>query len=129
MFGISLAELLIVLFLAIFIINPKDLPEIARYCGKIYARIKNIITKFKKDFENNKKEIGFDEIKQEFQISALEEENLVKKSKTKEIIDIYGNIHKVQDVEEIRSDLSKEELEEELKKYNEFNKKTQLKKE
>jgi len=40
------------------------------------------------------------------------------------IVDIHGNEHRVPNVSGLRSDLTKEELEEEVKKENEKNKKS-----
>jgi Sec-independent protein translocase protein TatA len=120
MFGISLAELLIVIFIAIFVIKPQDLPQIAHFLGKKYAKIKKIIANLQNEFEKSKKEIGFDEIKQEFNSAVIQEE-INEKEKQTEIIDIYGNVHKISKVDEIRSDLSKEELEAEIEKYNKLN--------
>lgn len=120
MFGISLTELLIVLGIAIFVVKPKDLPEIANYFGKIYAKIKKSINYLKTEFEKSQKEIGIDQIKQEFKLGIDEEEK--KDEESQEIVDIYGNIHKVSKISDLRTDLTKEELEEEIKKYNELNK-------
>lgn len=98
------------------------MPEIARYCGRIYAKIKKIITNFKNDFEENKKELGFDDIKQEFDLAVSQEEINDEEKNQNEIIDIYGNVHKVSNLDKIRSDLSKEEIEAEIMKYNQQNK-------
>ncbi len=120
MFGISLTELLIILGIAIFVVKPKDLPEIANYFGKIYAKIKKSINYLKTEFEKSQKEIGIDQIKQEFKLGIDEEEK--KDEESQEIVDIYGNIHKVSKISDLRTDLTKEELEEEIRKYNELNK-------
>lgn len=119
MFGISLVELLTIIFVALFIVKPQDMPEIARYCGKIYAKAKKAIAKLKAELEENKKEMGFDEIKQEFSSAAIEAE--MEEDEKTEIIDIYGNVHKVNKIDEIRSDLTQEELKAEIEKYNQEN--------
>lgn len=121
MFGISLAELVVIFLIIAIFVNPKDLPEIARFMAKCYHKIKKIITEIKKNFAETQKEIGLEEIKQEFNKALVDEE--LKEEKITEIVDIYGNIHKVSALDKIRSDLTKEELEEEIKKHNQNNSK------
>ncbi len=123
MFGISLAELLVIALIAIFFVKPQDLPEIARFLGKIYAKIRRLINEFKKNLAQTQKEMGIDEIKHEFNAALVEDEIKSTEKKTK-IVDIYGNIHEVGNVNEIRSDLNSQELEEEVEKYNKINEKT-----
>lgn len=119
MFGISFVELLVIALIALFAVKPQDMPEIARFLGKAYAKIRRIIEGFKEDLQKSKEEMGIDEIKQEFDLGRTEEE--VKEEDENEIVDIYGNVHKVKGVKQIRGDLNDKEIEEEIRKYNEIN--------
>ncbi len=123
MFGISLVELIFVMLLVIFFVKPADIPQIARFLGKIYSKIKNLISLVKENVESTKKEVGFDQIKQEFNIAIDEEE--VKKGKnskkTTEIVDIYGKTHHVMDISQLRPDLEPEDLENEIESLNQDN--------
>ncbi len=118
MLGFSIGELVIILLLAILVIKPKDLPEIAYFVGKIYYRIKRFFFDAKTYISNAEKEFGLDEIKKEFARAKISEEEERKKT---QIIDMYGNVHEVENVDKIRSDLSLEEIENEVKKYNQQN--------
>jgi hypothetical protein len=59
--------------------------------------------------------MGLDNIKEEVEKEAAE----LKKTT---IIDIYGNEHEVHDLDKIRGDLAQDDLDQEVKKYNEVNK-------
>lgn len=119
MFGISFAELIVICLILFIFIQPKDLPQIAYFFGRLFYKVKNFIKNLQENFEKTQKEIGLDEIKQEFNRAIIDEE--INSDKKDEIIDIYGNIHKVSKLDEIRSDLTKEELDIEIKKYNQEN--------
>ena len=109
MLGVSFFELLMVMILALIIIGPKELPDLAKNLIRIIVRIK----KFAKQ---TSQESGLIEIKEEIEkdMMKLEEE-------TSTIIDIYGNEHEVHAIDKLRSDKNKEELEEEINKYNKIN--------
>ncbi len=117
MLGFSLAELVAVCLIAILLIKPKDLPEIAYFLGRIYYKIKKFFLDAKSHLANAEKEFGLEEIKKEFLRAKMSVEN---EEKITEIIDIYGNVHKVE-ADKIRSDLTKEELDKEVEKYNRKN--------
>lgn len=119
MFGISFAELLVICLVLFIFIQPKDLPQIAYFAGRLFYKVKKLIKNLQENFEKTQKEIGLDEIKQEFNKAMIDEE--INADKKDEIVDIYGNIHKVSKLDEIRSDLTKEELDIEIKKYNQKN--------
>ena len=51
MFGFSLAELLMVALVALLLIKPKDLPEIAHFLGKIFFRSKKYFNELKERFD------------------------------------------------------------------------------
>lgn len=58
MFGISMSELVVILLVVLVLINPKDLPGLARKTGSIYATIirqwngmKRTMKKFEEEVE------------------------------------------------------------------------------
>lgn len=118
MFGFSLAELLICLIVALFFIRPKDLPQIARFLGKTIFKAKKIINDLKKQFKEMEEELGIEDLKQELNQgiaqAKIEDENEEDNSTT--IIDIYGQEHKIKNIQEIRPDLTIEEIKAEIKK-------------
>jgi Sec-independent protein translocase protein TatA len=123
MFGISFAELILAALLAVFLVKPADIPQIARFLGKAYSKFKKTTNLVKENIESAKKEVGFEQIKQEFNISVDEEETKTsqKNQKTTQIVDIYGETHHVMDVSTIRPDLSEKEIRDEIESLNEQN--------
>lgn len=117
MFGFSLAELIIVFLVIILFIKPADLPEVAHFLGKIFYRLKRLYSELKLSLKEMEKEFGVDDLKQEMQRGIAEEKAKLEEDMTV-IVDMYGNEHRVPNVHEVRSDLSKEELEEQIKKAN-----------
>ncbi len=115
MFGISFSEFIIVIIFALAIINPKDIPAIAKYLTKIFFKAKNIIAQARIECGKVGKELGLDDLQKEV-------ESEVEELKKTTIIDIYGNEHEVHDLDKIRGDLAEDELEEEVEKYNGINK-------
>jgi len=122
MFGFSLAELIVVCLVALFFIKPQDLPEIARTIGRIFFRAKKLLNEIKKQFHEMEGELGIDELKQEMNRGIAEEKIKMEEKNTTVIVDMYGNEHHVKNIEEIRSDLTSEERDAEIKKMNEKNK-------
>jgi Sec-independent protein translocase protein TatA len=122
MFGFSLAELIIVLLVALFFIKPQDLPEIAHFFGRLYYRGKRLIGELKQSFKEMEKELGVDNLKHELNRGIAEEKSKLEDEMTV-IVDIYGNEHQVTNVHEIRPDLSKEDVEKEVKTLNQQNQK------
>jgi len=94
MFGISFAELIIFFLVALVLIKPKDLPEIAYFIGKIFYKIKKIYRDAKEYLQSSSKELGLDEIKYEID-RGIADEKAKSESKTTIIVDIYGNEHRV----------------------------------
>lgn len=123
MLGFSLDEFLLTLVIAIVVIGPKDIPEVARYVTKFIIKSKHLIAKVKTDLNEIGKEIGIDEIKNEVAIELANEKARLEKDVTT-IIDIYGNEHQVSGIDEIRKDKSKEEIAKEVEELNKLNKKT-----
>jgi Sec-independent protein translocase protein TatA len=124
MFGFSFAELLIVLVVALFFIKPQDLPEIAHFCGKIFYRIKSFYKDIKNSFKDVEGELGLSDLKDEFNRSVAEEKSKLEDEFTI-IVDMEGNEHRVPNVAQLRSDLSEEELKEEVIKNNKNNSPTE----
>jgi Sec-independent protein translocase protein TatA len=115
MFGFSLAELIVVFLAALFFIKPQDLPEIAYFIGKIFYRAKKFYYEIKTQFKEMEKEIGVEDLKNELN-RGIADEKLKSSDDVTVIVDMYGNEHLVPNIEEIRPDLTKEEIEEEVKK-------------
>lgn len=120
MFGFSLAELIVVFLVALLFIRPKDLPEIARFFGKTYYRFKNLVSDIKKYLKEAESELGLGDLKKEMDQAIAEEKSKLDDNLTV-IVDIHGNKHKVNNLSEIRPDLTKEEIEQEVNKLNEEN--------
>ena len=122
MFGISFSELLVVIIMAIIVIGPKDMPEVARYIIKMMMKIKKFIAQTQIELKEVGKELGLDEIKSEVEREIIAQKIKLEKEVTT-IIDIYGNEHVIEDIEKVRSDMKKEELVNEVEKYNLLNSK------
>ena len=120
MFGFSFAELILVILIALIFIKPKDLPEIARFVGKIFYRAKRMYGDLKKSLKEMEGELGIDELKHELNRGIAEEKAKLEEEMTV-IVDMYGNEHHVPNVKKVRPDLSEEEVELEIKKHNEEN--------
>ena len=71
MFGFSLAELILVLLVALIFIKPADLPEIAYFIGKIFFKIKKTINNLKSQYYKIEQEMGLEEIRQELERGML----------------------------------------------------------
>lgn len=131
MFGISFFELLLIMVVAVVFIKPEDVPTVAKTIAKAFIKIKKFIASIKQELDEMSKDLGLDEIKKQAeQEIAFEEsqkksaqQNLPKKSADNStvIIDIYGNEHRVENLEELRPDLDQEQLQGEIKKQNEIN--------
>jgi Sec-independent protein translocase protein TatA len=120
MFGFSLAELIVVLILALIFIKPKDLPEIAYFLGKMIFRIKKFFNDSKSYLKSVEGEIGLDQLKHELNRGIAEEKSKIEDEMTV-IVDMYGNEHQVPNVKSLRADLSEEEINSEISRANEDN--------
>lgn len=120
MLGFSLAELIVVIIVFIIFIKPNDMPEIARFIGKIIYHGKHHINKIKNHLKEIEKEIGIDKLKEEFNQSIAEEKAKLENDVTI-IVDMYGNEHKVPNIYQIRDDIKKEDLEQEIIDHNNKN--------
>jgi len=115
MFGFSLAELIVVMIVILIFIKPQDLPEIAHFLGRVFFRGKRFYQELKKNLNALEKEFGIDELKQEINRGIADEASKIEEETTV-IVDMYGNEHQVKNIHEIRPDLSKEEIHEEIEK-------------
>lgn len=120
MFGISLAELLVIMTIAVIFIGPKELPEVARYVTKFIIKIKKVFEEVKTELRTVSDQLGLDEIKSEVEMELMKEKIKLDQEPTT-IIDIYGHEHQVYGVDQLRTDKTKEEIEEEIKNYNQIN--------
>lgn len=120
MLGFSFAELLVVIIVVIIFIKPDDMPEIARFIGKLIYHGKHNINKIKKHLKEIEKEIGIDKLKEEVNQSIAEEKAKLENDITV-IVDMYGNEHKIPNIHEIRNDIKKEDLEQEITNRNNEN--------
>ncbi len=120
MFGFSLAELIVVILVTLLFVRPQDLPEIAHFFGKIYYRAKRLISDIKLYLKETESELGLKELKDEMEKGISEEKSKLEDDLTV-IVDIYGNEHKVNKLSEVRPDLSKEEIAQEVDKLNSEN--------
>jgi sec-independent protein translocase protein TatB len=123
MFNISFFEIIIFLILALFFIRPKDLPEIARFIGKTIYRIKNFYHNSKDIISNLSRDFGIDDLKQEISQGISQEKSKIEDDVTI-IVDMDGNEHKVNNIKELRKDLSEDELNSEILKQNNNNNKS-----
>ncbi len=121
MFGLSFAELIIVILVALIFIKPKDLPEIAHFIGKVFYRGKRLFEEVKQYLKGAEKDLGLDELRHELNRGIAEEKAKLEDEMTV-IVDVYGNEHRVPNIESLRPDLSPEELSAEVEKSNQKNK-------
>lgn len=121
MFGLSLAELLVICLVALIFIKPQDLPEIAHFIGKVIFRGKKTYNDLKKHFKEIENDLGFEELKHEINRGIADEKSKLEDHDTTVIVDIHGNEHVIRNIHELRSDLTKEEMQEEVQKLNDEN--------
>ena len=114
MFGFSLAELVVVMIVILIFIKPQDLPEIAHFLGRIFFRGKKFYHELKKNLSELEKEFGIDDLKQEINRGIADEASKIE-DETTVIVDMYGNEHHVKNIHEIRPDLDKEQISDEIK--------------
>ena len=112
MLGVSFFELLIALIVAVLILKPADLIKISKQLVRYYYKLKNFISQFNKEFEDVKEDLGIEKIKEEVEKEAR---------KITKIIDLEGNEHIIEDIDNLRGDLSDDELKKEVLKYNKIN--------
>ena len=57
MFGVGIPELLVIMVIALIVIGPEKLPDIAKTLGKAFYEFKNVIDGVKTSMEEEQKEI------------------------------------------------------------------------
>ncbi len=78
MFQIGFLEILIILILGLIIIGPKRLPDVVKTFLRLYKKMENKLSSFKKDIEED---IGTDELRKDvFNELRMEELEKTKKS-------------------------------------------------
>ena len=123
MFGFSLAELFLVLLAILIFIKPQDLPEIARFVGKAIYHGKRLYQKLKNSLTDLEKEFELDSLRHEVN-QAIASEKLKHEDGEEDatiIVDMFGNEHRVSNIKEIRSDLDKEKIKQEVEEGNAIN--------
>ena len=113
MFGFSLAELIVVCIVILIFIKPQDLPQIAHFIGRMIYRGKKFYRELKKTFSELEKEFGIDDLRQEVNRGIAQEATKIEEETTV-IVDMYGNEHHITNIEEIRPDLTKEQIKQEI---------------
>tara|TARA_B100001094_G_scaffold208316_1_gene202207 strand:- start:2488 stop:2733 length:246 start_codon:yes stop_codon:yes gene_type:complete len=78
LFQIGFLEILIILILGLIIIGPKRLPDVIKTLIKLYKRMQNKLSSFKRDIEED---IGADELKKDV-FNELRMEELEKTNKS-----------------------------------------------
>tara|TARA_B100001093_G_scaffold345863_1_gene330512 strand:+ start:4574 stop:4819 length:246 start_codon:yes stop_codon:yes gene_type:complete len=78
LFQIGFLEILIILILGFIIIGPKRLPDVIKTLIKLYKRMQNKLSSFKRDIEED---IGADELKKDV-FNELRMEELEKTNKS-----------------------------------------------
>lgn len=121
MFGISLAELLIILVITLLFIRPDDLPEIARFLGRVYYRLRKIFFEGKRYLKEIENEIGVGNLRQEIHQGIADEKSKLEDEFTV-IVDLEGKEHKVANIKSIRPDLNEKDLDLEISNLNNKNK-------
>ena len=78
MFQIGFLEILIILILGLIIIGPKRLPDVVKTFLRLYKKMENKLSSFKKDIEED---IGVDELRKDvFNELRMEELEKTKES-------------------------------------------------
>jgi len=78
LFQIGFLEILIILILGLIIIGPKRLPDVVKTFLRLYKKMENKLSSFKKDIEED---IGTDELRKDvFNELRMEELEKTKKS-------------------------------------------------
>ncbi|MGA1846362.1 twin-arginine translocase TatA/TatE family subunit [Deferribacter abyssi] len=86
MFGFGMSELILIMVIALIVIGPKKLPEVAKALGKGYAEFKKALNEFKEAVNIDLEETGTQSNKKE----SLTE---IYKSKWEEVILDDGKVY------------------------------------
>ena len=121
MFGFSLAEFILVIIVGIIFIKPQDLPELAKMLGKTVGEIKKLYQNLLAQWQDVAKQPEIASLTQEFQQQVSLAEKNTQTSTETVIIDMYGKEHIVSNIFEVRPDLTKEQLSQEVQEHNKNN--------
>lgn len=70
MFGLSLAETIVILLVAVLVIGPKELPTVIRAAIRTMAQVRALGNEFKKNFDELAKDAELHTLKQEVETIA-----------------------------------------------------------
>ncbi len=79
MFGVGIPEILVILVLALIVIGPDKLPEIAKTLGKTMAEFKKVVDGVKSSIEEEQKEIKKSVEEPAFRMTLEDKEESLKK--------------------------------------------------
>jgi sec-independent protein translocase protein TatB len=82
MFNIGTWELVVIVALALIILGPKQLPQVARSLGKTLARLRHSL-------EEAKREMGLDELKRQIESETIEEGEL---EELQQLLDVRAQV-------------------------------------
>jgi sec-independent protein translocase protein TatB len=85
MFGIGMSELLVILIIGLVVIGPKQLPEVARTLGKLFAQFKRTTNDLREQVDREVRQFTEMEEVKEFKRS-MEEELSGMKSQTEDFV-------------------------------------------
>jgi Sec-independent protein translocase protein TatA len=100
MFDLSLSELGLITIVAVLVVDPKDLPAIARTCHKWWKEVRSVTDEIKAGVQDIIRDTGIEEARSDLEnemrplADAGEEE-------PRYIRDQYGNFQRIYDVSEI----------------------------
>ncbi|TYB33108.1 MAG: Sec-independent protein translocase TatA [Flexistipes sinusarabici] len=109
MFGLGMTEIILILVLALIVVGPKKLPEVAKGLGKGFAEFKKVMNDFKDA-------VNIDDIDESSSSSS--------RSKNKEISEVYKNKWQ-QDILQAEEENNDQENRNEEDKENEGTDKTE----
>jgi len=121
-FGFGFSELMIVLVIALLVIGPKKLPEVAKSMGKLYGQLKRAMDDIKESVDldidindhNHKKTSTLDDIYRDKWKNKMMESDKLKENDTnetdgKETEEKEKNNNEVKNIEPVASDKKDEE--------------------
>lgn len=94
MFGLSLAEIAIILLVAIVVIGPKELPTVIRALARVFHQLRGLAHEFRRNF---------DELTEEAELKKISDDL----TSMPTIIDLEGNEQRTYDISEEMEALDK----------------------
>ena len=102
MFDIGIWELALISLLALVILGPQRLPEVARTAGKWVGRMRQFVASVKSDFDNELRTEELTELRK-LQTELDETRQLIQRSSS----DVFGGLHQGLDAEQMTADVGK----------------------